>query len=169
MFPQAFTNKGENLHQLSQEQALFVVFLRHFGCTFCMETLSDLVKQRQQIINSGYKLIFIHLSNDEAKAEAFFSHYGLQEESRIADPSGKLHEAFEIKKGNIWQLLGPRVLWRFFVVGILKGLGINKIQGDVTLLPGTFVLHKGVVVAAFRGSNSADKTHMAALESCQII
>ena len=163
------TNKGEDLEQLSYKQPIFLVFLRHFGCTFCMETVSDLAKQKQKIDAVGYKIVFVHLSPDDAKAQAFFTRYGMENESRISDPSGTLYETFEVKKGNIWQLLGPYVLWRFLVAGILKGFGVSKIQGDVTMLPGTFIFHKGKIVSAFRANSSADKTHIAAMESCELI
>ena len=35
----ATTNDGRSLWDLSEESTLLVIFLRHFGCTFCRETL----------------------------------------------------------------------------------------------------------------------------------
>jgi hypothetical protein len=45
----AVDQHGTNLIELSRSQRLMVVFLRHFGCTFCRETIADLVRGEEEL------------------------------------------------------------------------------------------------------------------------
>ena len=77
---------GTPLADLADESVVMLVFLRHLGCTFCMETLQDLKTQRQQIEDQGIKPVLVHMSNDAA-AQKLFAKYTLDDLSRISDPA----------------------------------------------------------------------------------
>ena len=49
----ALTSTGASLAELSRQQPILVVFLRHAGCTFCREALADLATQRAAIEKTG--------------------------------------------------------------------------------------------------------------------
>jgi hypothetical protein len=53
------------------ERPLFLVFLRHFGCTFCREAVADLAEKREAIAAKGVPLAFVHMGTEE-KARWFF-------------------------------------------------------------------------------------------------
>ena len=42
------SSSGPSLEQLSHDRPQLVVFLRHFGCTFCRESLADLAEKRAE-------------------------------------------------------------------------------------------------------------------------
>jgi hypothetical protein len=43
----AYTSQGgETLASLTANREVFLVFLRHFGCTFCREALADIAEKR---------------------------------------------------------------------------------------------------------------------------
>jgi len=149
------SHDGRTLAQLSADQPVLVVFLRHSGCAFCREALSDLQKQRAKIEGSGTSIALVHMvSNDEAAG--FFKAYGLDDVPRFSDPDRKLYQAFDLQRGNLWQVIGPAVVWRG-IKAILSGHGPGRPRGDVAQLPGTFVVHHGQIVQAFRNKNSAER------------
>lgn len=155
------SHDGRTLAELSAEQPVLVVFLRHSGCAFCREALSDLQRQRGRIEASGTSIALVHMvSNDEAAG--FFKGYGLADVPRFSDPDRKLYEAFDLHRGNVWQLIGPAVFWRG-MKAFFSGHGAGRIRGDVAQLPGTFVLHRGQIVQAFRNKTAADRPEYAAM------
>ena len=153
------SHDGQTLAQLSAEHPVLAVFLRHSGCAFCREALSDLQKQRSRIEAGGTHLALVHMvSNDEAAR--FFKSYGLDDVPRFSDPDRKLYEAFDLHRGNLWQLIGPSVFWRG-MKAFFSGHGAGRIRGDVAQLPGTFVVHRSHIVQAFRNKTAADRPEYA--------
>jgi peroxiredoxin len=159
------SHDGRTLAELSDEHPVLVVFLRHSGCAFCREALSDLQKQRAKIEAEGTTLSLVHMtSNDEAAR--FFAAYGLDDVPRFSDPQRRLYEAFELHRGTWWQVLGPSVVWRG-IKAIFAGQFPGRPRGDVAQLPGTFVVDKGQIVQAFRNKTSADRPDYAEM-ACAI-
>ena len=92
----------------------------------------------------------------DEEAASFFAKYELDDVPRFSDPNRRLYAAFDLHRGSLWQLLGPSVWWRgakAFFAGHLVG----RIRGDGMQLPGTFILHHGQLVKAFRNATSADR------------
>ena len=155
------SHDGRTLAELSAERPVLIVFLRHSGCTFCREALRDLQQQRQQIEQSGTSIALVHLISDD-EAARFFAPYGLADVPRFSDPDRRLYAAFDLQRGTFLQLMGPRVVWRG-IQAILSGHGLGFIRGDVRQLPGTFVVHRGQIVQAFRNQTAADRPEYAEL------
>ncbi len=161
------SNQGTTLAELSADHPLLIVFLRHAGCTFCREALSDLQKQRPRIEEHGAKIALVHLGSD-AQAALFFQKYALEDVPRFSDPEKRIYAAFDLYRGSLWQLLGPTVWWRG-AKAFFSGHGVGKLQGDGFQLPGTFVLHQGKIVEAFRNKTAADRPDYADMaESCAV-
>lgn len=153
------TTEGIDLKETSHRSLTMVVFLRHFGCTFCRETLQDLSNLRSEIEAKGLKIVLVHMMEDEEEAQRQVLFYGpsLVNIPLISDPEGILYKKFKLRRGTLWQLLGGKVLFRAFIAGIIKGNGIGKETGDMTQMPGVFVMHKGEVIDHFVHESSADR------------
>lgn len=149
------SDSGQTLDQLSADHPVLVVFLRHSGCAFCREALSDLQKQRSRIEASGTSIALVHMVSNE-EAATFFRPYGLDNVPRFSDPQRRLYEAFDLHRGTLWQVIGPSVIWRG-MKAFFSGHRAGRIRGDVAQLPGTFVLHRGEIVQAYRNKTSADR------------
>jgi peroxiredoxin len=147
---------GRSLRQLSDEQPCLVVFLRHAGCTFCREAVTDLVRDRERIVASGSRVVLVHMM-PESDAAPFFKRYGAGDWSRVSDPEQKLYDAFEIPNGSFAQLLGPKNWWWGAKALFGKGHAVGWPVGNVRRLPGSFLLHHGRVEKAFRGDSSSDR------------
>jgi peroxiredoxin len=147
---------GRSIAALSSGQSLLIVFLRHSGCTFCREALADLREQRPRLEAAGLKLVVVHMG-DESAGLALTSPYGLQDISRISDPSCTLYRAYDLERGRVSQLLGPAVWWRGFLAAIVQRHGVGPAGGDGFQMPGAFVVRDGAIVKAYRHRTAADR------------
>ena len=84
---------NKNVAALSQDRPVLLVFLRHFGCTFCREAVCEIEKLRPEIESRETQLAFVHLST-EGRAVKFFKPHHFEDVPRFADPEGHLYEAF---------------------------------------------------------------------------
>jgi len=147
---------GRTLGELSAGAGVLVVFLRHAGCTFCREALSDLARDRRAIEDGGLKIAIVTQSSDESAAVQT-SRFGLEHVSRISDPTRDLYRAFGLRRGRIGELLGPRVWIRGFLAGVRDGHGVGRLEGDGFQMPGAFVVRDGRVVRTYRHRDAADR------------
>lgn len=153
---EARTQQGRSLADLSRERPLLVVFLRHMGCTFCREALSDVARRRKAIEGRGVGIALVHMVASEA-APGFFASYGLDDVASVSDPDRRLYRSLGLRRGGIAQLLAPVVWWRGFVSAILHRHGFGGAAGDGLQMPGAFVIADGRVIKAFRHARASDR------------
>jgi hypothetical protein len=150
------SQNGRTLDELSRSQPLLVVCLRHGGCAFCREALSEISQSRAGIEQAGARIALVHMMSD-ADAANLFERYGLDGMPRVSDPKQQLYRAFGFKRGSIGAVLGPRVWWSGFKTTVLGGHVPGKPVGDVMQLPGAVLLVDGEVRRSFHAETSADK------------
>ena len=150
------TNMGDSVQSLSMHQPVMVLFLRHFGCTFCRESLSDLSKVRNKIEISGTKVVLVHMI-DKQSATAILTQYSLHDIPQVSDPEGILYKRFNLKRGGIRQLFGLQVLLRGFKAGVIDRHGLGKEQGDIFQMPGIFLLKNGQVLKKYLHGRASDR------------
>ena len=159
------TQKGKNLLQLSNEQPVLLIFLRHFGCTFCREALADIKRKQASIEEEGTRLVFVHLATDE-QATAYFEKAGLSDEHRISDPNGIMYNAFGLERAAFVQVLGWKSIVRRFQA-ILKGHGFGPLVGDGFRMPGIFLINRAEIVKSYRHEQASDRPDYVSLASCE--
>jgi peroxiredoxin len=150
------TQNGMNLAALSLVSPVLLVFLRHSGCTFCREALSDLSASRNSIEALGTRIVVVHFG-DPALLDGMLQKHGLDSLDRIRDDDQILYHAFGLKQGSWWQLAGPRVWWRGVRAGLIDGHGAGKAAGDFRQMPGMFLLENCEVVRSFRHESASDR------------
>jgi len=161
LLAEAQTTSGMSLAELSQQQPVLLVFLRHSGCTFCREALADLSAARAKIEKSGTKLAIVHMGTADSFA-AFTASYGLSDVPAVSDPQRRLYRGLGLRRGKLAQLVGFSVWWRgtkSFFAGHYPG----ALGGDGTQMPGVFLLQNGRVVRRFIHDNAAQRPDYAAL------
>ena len=159
------SNRGATLEDLSTAKPLLLVFLRHMGCTFCREAMSDLGRKLKEIEAEGVELAVVHMSPPLVAAQAF-DKYGLYEIHRFSDPQCLIYEAFQLQRGTPLQLFGPKVWWRGIFAGLVGGHGIGPLAGDGFRMPGVFILHKGKITFAHRAGSAADRPNYVEFAKC---
>lgn len=159
---QAVTQDGDNLLDLSNEAPLLLVFLRHFGCTFCREAIAELASKQAGIQATGSRVVFVHMSEEREAAE-FFEEYGMGDVARVSDPSGDIYRAFNLHRGNWGQLLGWQVLKRGVEAGLIKRHGVGLPAGDIRQMPGVFLIYRGALLKSFRHKSASDRPNYTAM------
>ena len=148
--------EGVHLLEASKHQPQFLVFLRHFGCTFCREALGDLSMINDRLREVGTRLVLVHMSPENEACE-MFEKYDLKEVTQVSDPDRVLYRAFALRRGSPAELLGWSVWKRGWDAGVKQGHGIGWLRGDATQMPGAFVVSQGQVVAQFLHETAADR------------
>ena len=155
---------GRSLAEISRDQPVLVVFLRHAGCTFCREALADLSARRAEIEGSGAKIALVHMSTPESFA-AFAGRYGLADMPAISDPARRLYRGIGLRRGTLSQLLGWRIWWRG-ARAFFSGHRVGMLEGDGTQMPGVFLIRDGRVVRRYLHATAAGRPDYA--ELCRI-
>lgn len=151
------TQDGDSIWELSSKQPVMLVFLRHFGCTFCREALGDIARERPRIEKTGVRLVFVHMSDRET-ADRYFDRYDLLPVRHVSDPDCRFYQAFGLTRGRFTQLVGLHSFIRGFDAAFKQGHGVGVRQiGDGFQMPGIFVLHKGQLRESFIHKLSSDR------------
>ena len=144
------TESGTTLLDLAQASPVLLVFLRHFGCSFCRKAISDVAELRGELASRGVRPVFVHLGPPDL-AKVYFDYYGLSEVDRVNDPQATVyqHPLFALRRTNpLWHLVNPTV-WAGWLKGALFQHGIGRIQGDGHQMPGIFFLRGPKIVRRF--------------------
>jgi peroxiredoxin len=152
----ARTESGQSLAEHSAQSPLLLGFLRHSGCPYCRQTLSDLGRLRAKLESSHTRLVIVHQDTPERGA-AWIGSYGLGDCQQISDPENQLYERFGLGKASWWDLVGPHTWWPGFKATLLEMHGVGKVVGDIKQLTGAFLIRDGKVVKAFRQRYSSDR------------
>ena len=162
-FGEIKANTGERLDDLANRAPQLVLLLRHAGCTFCREALSDVSRQRKQIEESGTGIVIVHLGKESEDDDKFFEQYGLQDAPRFSDPACRLYRQFGLDLGGFSQLFGLRVWVRGLISGVLHGHGIGAVRGNSFQMPGVYLYHRRQILGGFRHDHASDRPDYLAL------
>jgi hypothetical protein len=153
-------SNGQSLAQLADQQPILLVFLRHFGCSFCREAINDLAKRRQKFESVNLRIVMVHMAPERKVAEQFFKKYKLWPVDHVSDPGKNFYRAFGLGRGTPQQLFGLMNWIRGFQAGVIEGHGFayhGEEIGDGFQMPGVFVLHKGQILNSFIHGNAWDR------------
>jgi len=120
--------------QLDAEVTL-LVFLRHFGCIFCRETLADMRELSEEEPRFPRPLFFFE--GTATAGRAFLRRYW-PELRAIADPKAEFYEDFGVGRAGVWKALGPPV-FRAASRAEAKGHTNGERTGDIWRMPGAFL------------------------------
>jgi hypothetical protein len=152
------TESGKTLLELLDESPLLLVFLRHFGCSFCRQTLEDVSKIRATIEARGIRPVFVHLGSPE-RARPYFDYYHLSDIERVSNPDASLYlqPVFGLERKNALSHLLIPTVWKGWLQGTLRKHGIGMIKEDGDQMPGIFYMRDRAIVRAFRYRTIADE------------
>lgn len=141
-------NTGESLGDIADRKPVLLVFLRHFGCSFCREAIDDIARRRQKFESGGAEVVLVHMARERSIAEKFFKKYKLFPVNHVSDPEKRFYRAFGLGRGTPGQLFGLMNWIRGFQAGVIEGHGFeynNEDIGDGFQMPGVFVVHQGEI------------------------
>ncbi len=161
------TQTHDNLYQLSFEKPVLLIFLRHFGCTFCREALSQISKKQTPIKSTGTEIVLVH-QKCFAEASGDLYRFNLHHLKQISDPELLLFKYFNLKRGKPQQLFGLKMWARFFRLGIIQKLGLGfPANENPYQMPGVFLINNGKIIKSFIHDSVADTPDYLELAHCQ--
>lgn len=163
-------NTGETVGDLQEKHPVMLVFLRHFGCSFCREAMAEIAKKRTELEMGDKKIVFVHMGTPEI-AEVFFKKYKLFPAYHVSDPATRFYHIFGLLKGTARQTFGLMNWIRGFEAAVIEGHGAaNPAEGsglgDGFQMPGVFMIYRGVVFGKFIHKNPYDRPDYAEIANC---
>jgi hypothetical protein len=152
------TESGTSLLRLVQASPVLLIFLRHFGCSFCRQAISDVAGLRGELDARGVRPVFVHLGTPE-RARPYFDYYGIGDVERISDPDAAVYRDPLFALGRVhplWHLVNPAV-WAGWLKGAIFKHGIGALREDAHRMPGLFFLKDSRIVRRFRYRTIADQ------------
>ena len=152
------TEAGASLLSLVETSPVLLIFLRHFGCSFCRQAISDVAEVRSELATRNIRPVFVHLGTPE-RAKTYFDYYGLHDVERVSDPDATIYGQLPFTLGRVHpalHLINPAV-WMGWLKGSIFKHGIGGLQDDAHQLPGLFLLKGPHIVRRFRYRSIADR------------
>lgn len=152
------TESGANLYDLVSASPMLLIFLRHFGCSFCRQTISDVAELRGELDRRGVRPVFVHMGTPE-RAKPFFDYYGIGDVERVSDPEAMLYRSaiFSLPRIHPLRSLFQPAVWRGWLKGSIFKHGIGAIKEDGHQMQGIFYLNGPKIVREFRYRTIADE------------
>ena len=144
----AYNQEGHDLHALSLQLPLLLVFLRQLGCAFCHCALLDIRMQEPEIQLEGAEIVLVHMASDK-EAEEVFDLYELNHALKISDPQQKLYQAFGLQRGRLQDIYNPQIWLDTSMTESLSDDEIDPKLGDPLQMPGVFLYYEGKIRRAF--------------------
>jgi peroxiredoxin len=155
---------GQSIAERSEQIPVLLVFLRHFGCSFCKEALQKLEENKEKRI--GKRLILIHMSTED-KAMTYFRNYDLGNFEQISDPDHVLYRSFELGRAQFNKVFGLAE-WQRGIYAAFKGHFPGLPEGDGFRMPGAFLIDKGKVVSRWKAKRASEPMQLAQLMNCEL-
>lgn len=140
------------------DRPTLLVFLRHFGCIFCKETVADLRAAAEAA--DHYPDILFFTQGTPRESRAFLRDWpGAR---AVSDPEMSFYDAFGIRRASFLEALGPKVL-KARGRARAKGHQNGKPSGDVWRMPGCLLVEGSRVVWRYEPTHAADHPDFATL------
>ena len=152
------TESGVSLLALAESSPVLLVFLRHFGCSFCRQAISDVAELKGELDKRGVRPVFVHLGTPE-RAKPFFDYYGIGDVERVSDPDAVVYQLpmFALPRMHPALTLFQPAVWMGWLKGALFKHGIGAIKEDGHQMQGIFFLKGPRIVRQFRYKTIADE------------
>jgi len=158
------TESGLTLLELSRQSPILLIFLRHFGCSFCREALDRLSQVRTQLESRGVRPVFVHLGSP-AVAKPYFDYYNLADVERVSNPEATLyqHPAFALGRTSPISHFFNLTVLKAWAMGAIRSYGFGLLREDAHQMPGVFFVREGRIANYFRYRTIADRPDYLAL------
>ena len=129
-----------------------LIFLRHFGCLFCRETLADL----REFVEADRRFppVLFFFQGSPTEGRAFLRRYWPAARA-VSDPELRVYAAFGVERGGLRQMFGPGV-WAAKRRAESKGHESGERSGDIFMMPGAFLVEGGRVLWSHHYRHAGD-------------
>lgn len=160
-------NQGQSLLDTVAQGPTLVVFLRHLGCVFCRQTLSDLREAMPTLAARGISVALVHMASDR-QAELIFRLYGMENVPRFSDPDRSLYEAMGLRRVSMRELMSRELFKRGYEACVRERHAMSVPRGDPMQMPGVFLVDRGIIQAAFLHDHPWDRPCYTDFAACEL-
>lgn len=152
------TESGASLYDLASASPVLLIFLRHFGCSFCRRAISEVAGLRGEFARRGVRPVFVHMGTPE-RAKLFFDYYGIGDVERVSDPEAAVYRnpIFAVRRVHPVRSLFQPAVWMGWLKGSIFKHGIGAIKEDGHQMQAIFYLKGAKIVREFRYRTIADE------------
>lgn len=125
------------------EHGLALVFLRHYGCSFCMEHAREIERHRDRYADAGVAVALVGCGSLE-EAAAFRDKLELTT-AIYNDPERAAYRAYGVGTTTSGTILNPRVV-AGGIRSLAKGYAPRRSSGDPLQLQGQFLIDREGIV-----------------------
>jgi hypothetical protein len=152
------TESGRTLLDLLDQSPMLLIFLRHFGCSFCREALDRVSKVQDCLQAKGVRPVFVHLGSPQ-RARPYFDYYNLSHVERVSNPDASLYTnpVFGLRRTNPFAHFINPTVWLGWLRSAIRLYGVGPIREDAYQMPGVFFLRNGSIARSFRYRTIADQ------------
>jgi hypothetical protein len=135
------------------ERVTLLVFLRHFGCMFCRETLTDIRAAAEA--DADYPDVLFFFQGSATEGRAFLRRYwpGVR---AVADSELEFYELFGVRRASFLEALGPSVVLGARKRAMQKGHENGPRSGDIWRMPGIFLVEGEEILWSHQPAHAAD-------------
>lgn len=145
--------RPRRLAEFWAERPAAIVFVRHLGCPFCRQEAARLKTDAPRFAVAGAIVVLVTMSSAD-EAREFRERFGLPFPV-LADPEQRAYDAFQVPRGGVNQIMGPKTWLSGLAATLTHGVGTPV--GDVRQLSGAFVVGRGGTIRyAQRAKHGAD-------------
>lgn len=137
-------------------QPVLLNFFRYASCPFCNLRFSELITE-YPLLRSKYNLQVLAFFQSPI---GHISKYVINRHDSIpfpviADPNHEVYRLYGVYASKWGYIRGYFRVWKF-LKAIRKGFRPGQVDGVPTLIPASFLIHKGFVVKAYYGKDMTD-------------
>lgn len=140
----------------SKESKILLIFLRHFGCTFCQEALINLADNYKKIKKSGVTPYVVHMGSFK-KFQDYFEFASLSDVIHVEDSEQVLYSFFNVPRGSICDVFSPDVFLEGVSLMKEKGLGVGSLEGDGFQLAACYLIDNKKIIKTHKNASAANK------------
>lgn len=134
--------RGNTLGQEISGSETLLVFLRHFGCIFCRELVTDI--RDYHYSPAGFIPTLFFYKESPEQGQVFFNKFW-PDARGVSDLDKVFYQGFGLDRGSVNQVVGPESL-ACGIRATLKGNMIGKPTADVWGMPGMFLIQNNLIV-----------------------
>ena len=143
------SGESVDMSHLYKEKPLALVFLRHFGCIFCREQITQLRNFTTE------NIVFVSMGKVEEAAT--FRAKMESPQPIISDPLKTLYDQFGLRRGQLNQMLNPNTFKRGMQATLSGNRGGLIPPSDPWMLAGTFIINtNGEIIFSHFSRDAAD-------------
>lgn len=162
LFQATHLANGKTLWEVSQQQPVLLVALRHLGCTFCREMVDDVLSLEKSFPDNT--LIVFMTTGSPTDTKAFFDEKLKHASDTLSknitwssDPERILYRHLNLKRGTFTQIFGLKTWAHVLTTDVFSKYGLGTLQGDGFQMPGLFWIEKGAVASRWRAQSASDR------------